>query len=487
MKLKGLFALFSVVLALFIWLHFFEKNFKESSRIELLHLDPTKVTDITIVDGNNIFSLKRNAADWILSTTPPDRADTEEVTRLLDLAALLKPFDRLHTQELKGKLSLSELGLQNPHRSITFYQEGAPEQIIYFGNEAIGEKSLFAKTNTKQGVSIIPSALADHAFRNQDDFRDQKLTPLELSNLTGIQLHQQLGDLSLFENQNCWHMSQPIDSSISETALKNWITPLLQAPILARIADDDTDLARYGLDQPRAEIMLFHGQNLPPIHLWLGSKTPLSSHDPQDQSTSTSEGEKPLLPSDRSTLPGIYVRSSARKAIFKLPASLEQIFFVTPDSLKDQDLFTVNLDTVDKIVVTKKAFSISLRHQVGSGDAWITEGSNASLILGSNVQKLVDTLEKIPVLTTEPATPKLLADCGLDTVSHAQASIRFIAHLSENTPDHDAGDYVVSEVFFGAPLDHPESKLYARVNNKPTLHTIPTNSLEKFDLSFLKK
>ncbi len=467
MKLKGLLALFCVVLALFIWLRFFEKKVEASADSHLLQIDPGKVTEVIITDGNNTFSLKRERQSWNISTTPPDRGDEEEIARLLNLASNLKPFDCVHVKELKNKLSLAELGLQTPHRSLLFHQEGGPDQIIYFGNEAVGEKSIFAKVNNKKSVVIIPSALSDQAFRSRDYFRDHLLTNLAFDQLKAIQLHHELGELSLCFNDDHWHMSQPMDSTVSDRALKDWITPVLQAPILARVEGDDTnDLARYGLEQPRAELTFFQAGSETPIHLWLGN-------------VSTEK--------DAFTMPSIYVRSSERKAIFKISAAVEKAFLISPDQLRDHQLFSVNLDTIDKITITKKETSVCLRHQVDSGDAWVTEGNNTSFVLGSEVQRFVDTLEKIEVLGFETATPKLLKDLSLNSSNDAIASIRFTAHLSENTPDHDAGDYVVSEVLFGTPMNTPGSKLYARVNNAPDLRQIPVDALDKIDLSFLKK
>ena len=161
---------------------------------------------------------------------------------------------------------------------------------------------------------------------------------------------------------------------------------------------------------------------------------------------------------------------------------------ISPDILRDHQLFSVNLDVIDKIRITKKDITLSLRHQLGGGDAWVTEGNNTVFVLGTDMQHFVDRLEKIDVLNFEAATPKLLKDLGLEPPSDAIASICFTAHLSENTPDHDAGDYVVSEVCFGAPMTAPGSKLYARVNNGPDLREVPLDALTKFDLSlFLKK
>lgn len=478
MKLKSLLALFCVVLGLFVWLRFFEKNFESTADTHLLQLDPTKVTEVIITEGNNSFSLKRQENDWNISTTPPDRGDEEQIRTLLTLASALKPFDRLHFRELKNKFSLSKLGLEAPRRSISFHQEGGPDQVIYFGNEAVGEKSIFAKVNNKQSVVIIPSALSDLAFQDHDHFRDHSLTNLQFEQLKVIQLHQGLGDLSLYFNDDHWRMSQPIDSTVNDRALKDWITPLLQAPILARLESDDTsNLARYGLDQPRAEITFFQLDSEIPIHLWLGNGV-VSESATRDEK----QGDKDTL-----TMPSIYIRSSARHAIFKISAAFEKIFMISPDQLRDHQLFSVNLDTIDKITITKKENTVSLRHQVGGGDGWVTEGNSTTFILGSEVQRLVDTLQKIDVLNFEIATPKLLKNLGLDSPINAIASIRFTAHLSENTPDHDSGDYIVSEVLFGTPANAPGSKIYARVNNAPDLRQIPPDSLDKIDLSFLEK
>ena len=466
MKIKGLLSLFLVVLALVVWLRFFEKSFQSAADASLLQLAPDKVTAIIVKDGEDSFSFQRGEEGWTLSTIPTDRADDQEVMHLLMLASTLKPFDRIHVKDLKTKSSLSDFGLQNPRRSITFHQEGGPDQVIYFGNEAVGEKSIFAKVNSKQSVVIISSALADQAFRPHNAFRDHLLTKIKLKNLSVMELHQELGSLVLNFTDDSWRMTQPTQSTVNDHAVEEWITPLLEASVISRVASDDGDLSCYGLDHPRAEMVLLEETSPLPTHLWLGSAS-------TDKETSAT--------------PTVYIRSSARKAIFKVSADLEKVFFISPDLLRDHQLFSVNLDGIDKITLTKKEVTISLRHQLGGGDAWVTEGSNTTFVLGSDVQRLVDTLEKIPVLHFETATPKLVQDLGLDPSSNAVASIRFTAHLSENSPDHNAGDYVVSEILFGTPMQAPGSKLYVRINNAPDLRQVPPDSLEKFDLSFIKK
>ena len=464
MKMKGTVALCCAVLGVILWLRFFEKEVEQPPDAPLLQFDQEKVTGITINDGNDSLSFQRHDNGWDLSTTPSDHADTVEVNKLLVLAAHAKPFDLLRSKELKNRLP--SLGLQSPRRSLMIHQEGAPDQTLYFGNEAVGDKSIFVRLNKNKTVFIIPSALADQAFRPHDDFRDHLLADLEVDQLRTVELHQGLGVLSLQLQDDQWKMVQPTETTINKHAFKYWITSLLQAPILARVANDDGDLTSYGLDQPRAEIILSQENEKEPLHLWLG---------------------KVAEEKDAPTIPSVYVRSSARHAIFKIPASLEKVFMITPDTLRDHQLFAINLDGIDQIIIKKEGVTLSLHHQLGGSDGWITEEADPVLILGSDLQHMIENLEKTEVINFEAATPTLLKKIGLEPPSDAIASIRFIAHLSENTPDNNAGDYVVCEILFGAPVDNPGSLLYARVSNSPDLRQVPVKTLEKLDLSLFKK
>lgn len=456
MTQRGTIILLGLAITLLGWF-FVDLHQTQPSDGPLFHFNPENVSRIVITDGNDSHSLQRDDDSWKISTTPPDRASEKEVTRLLTIARELKPLNILNPKELKNKLSLSSLGLQNPKRSLTIHQEGKSDQTLFIGNEAIGEKSLFARMDQQKAVVIIPSTLADLAFRSSDDFRDSYLTSLQPNNLQEIAVTQGASKLCLKKENQEWQMTQPITSPISSDVLEAWITPLLKTEILTRVKNDDGDLSAYGLDQPRATISLLAENSSEPIILSLGNL--VEKNEAKDLSAEP---------------PAVYLRSSARHSIFKVPAFLTQVFMISPESLRNHQFFQLNLDTVDRIEITSAGKTTTLHRQKGGSEDWVLEDKNQTVVPKMNVEKMVESLEKTNVISFQIATPSKAAAVGLDDTSTPTARIRFIAHLSENTPDEDAGDHTVMEVTFGKTID---DTLFARIGKAPELLEVPKETV----------
>ena len=441
MTLKGTIVFVVLAISLMVWLLFFAPTPRQRLDDPLFHGDFNKITTITIMDGNETHTLQRDDNGWEIETTPPDRADLQEVTRLITALQEIKPLDILRQRELKKDLSLASLGLQNPKRSLTIHEDGAKDQILTFGNEAVGEKRLFARINSSNDVFIISSKLAEIAFRPNDDFRNHFLTSLQFKELEQIRLHQGLGEFqSVFKNGH-WVMTQPTKAPLSKNAMKEWIEPLLRAPVQIRVDNDESNLSTYGLDQPRAEITLVSENLIAPVVLSLGKRIEDKDH-PENTS--------------------VYVRSSRRRSIFKMSADVEKIFMISPDELRNRQFFQLNLDTVDRIIITKGTESTSLRRQADASDDWISDGEFATIITGKKMQAMIESLEQTAVIRFQRATPENLATMGLKRPLGPTRRIRFIAHLSENTPDEQAGDFVVLEILFGIISSQAPSDIFDR-------------------------
>jgi len=459
MTRRGTIILFLLALATISW--FFLSDLPEQRLADgfVFHINPDKVTLIVIHDGNDVHTLQRKEDAWYISTLPPDRVSDKKIGHLLNIAKELKPLNILNAKELTHQLSLSSLGLQNPKRSIRIHEEGAKDQILYIGNEAVGEKSLFAQLEKQKNVMIIPSEIAAIVFTNEDDFRDPYLTTLKLDDLMEITLTRGLSKLAMKKENTKWQMTQPVSGSISPEALQTWIAPLFRTEVLKRVSNDDTNLCPYGLDQPRATISLLAEDSLNPVTLSLGNVAEEKNTD--------------------SSAPTAYLRSSARHGIFIVPTSLSELFMITPEALRDRQFFELNLDMVDRIEITTSGKTICLHRESGGSENWISE--NQRVIPIATLQKAIETLEKTKVLSYQVATPLKTAALGLDESSKPTASIRFIAHLSENTPDDEAGDHTIMEICFGKKTGET---IFARIAQDPEILELPADTANLLKIVF---
>jgi hypothetical protein len=459
MTRRGTITLFVVAIATISW--FFLSDFSQhrpSPDDPIFRFDPERVTRIVINDGNDSHTLQREEDAWYISTIPLDRVSDKKVIRLLAIALELKPLNILTPKELKEKLSLSSLGLKNPKRSITIHQEGEKDQTLFIGNEAVGDTSLFAQLEKQKSVMIIPSEIASLAFSNCDDFRDPYLTTLKLNDLKEITVTRGMSKLILKKENEKWEMIQPISGAISSEGLQTWIAPLFTTEVLKRVGNNDVNnLSVYGLDQPRATISLLDEDSSKPVTLSLGNVAE----------------ETPGI----SSAPPCYLSSSDRHAVFMVPAFLSQLFMITPEALRDRQLFELNLDTVDRIEITTSGKVLALRRQLGGSEDWILD--NQIVVPKATLTKMLENLEKTKILSYQVATPSKAAAAGLDDSSQPTSRIRFIAHLSENTPDEQAGDHTVMEITFGKKMGQ---RIFAHIGNDPELLEIPAETVDSLNL-----
>lgn len=465
MNLRGTLILLGLALVTITLLVFLQPKQDHPSKEPLFHGDPSQATRITVTDGNESRSLIFNGHQWELDTTPPDQADKQEAMNLLRTAMEVKPLDILMPQELKNQLALSKLGLQDPKRSFLLHYKNHPDEILYFGNEAVGEKRLFARFGDQKEVVIIPSTLADLTFRSNDFFRNHYLTAFSLERIQKIVLSQKLGKMVIERQGDQWKMKEPTLAVISSNALSSWITPLLEAPIVERIGNDQENLAAYDLEEPRATITFFPEPSEKPVTLSLGKSVEQKNNKPLAELVESIP--TPLLSV-------IYVRSSERHAIFTVPATLEKTFLISPDILREHQLCTINLDAVDRIELIKAGKVLKLHRQPENPENWIVEKGSSSVIPGSEIQKVVSVLEQTTIASFDIATPAKLQAAGIEPPSETAVTLRFIAHLSENTPDDNAGDFLVKEIRFGTLSGN---MLFARIDHDPEIVQIPANTV----------
>ncbi len=447
--------LISLLLAIIVLLCFFLIDAQEGKQVHdefLFHFNPMEVTRLSIQDGSNSYQLNRQATQWYLSSTPADLANAQKVEHLLHVAKELRALNIIYPRELKNSLSLSSLGLENPKRSFLIHEEGKKDQILFIGNEALGDKSFFAQLGKEKMVFVIPSTFVDLAFAPRNDFADLHLTNLEFSNLEEISIVEGRKRLVLKKENNNWEIKEPIVGKVALEALKSWMDPLLKTEVMTRVSSNDQDasvLSAYGLDQPRSMITLLQKNSLEPLKLSLGnSVVENSSHD-------------------------VYISSSERHAIFLAPQFFEQLFSITPEVLRDHQFLELNLDTIDRILISQEGIKQTLHRQEGGSDQWLRE--NDQPISKNSIEGMINGLSKTKILSYLVATPSNLVAKGFQSPNATTASIQFIAHLSENTPDQEAGDYTVMEIVFGKKIGET---IYARIGNDPELLEIPARTID---------
>jgi hypothetical protein len=164
-----------------------------------------------------------------------------------------------------------------------------------------------------------------------------------------------------------------------------------------------------------------------------------------------------------------FVRCSDRPGI-AVVSGLSEVLNITPQDLRSHHIPQVEYDTIDKITLCENATQHTLIRKPESDDWMLSDTSQ--VISGNLLKEWFAQFQNLPVVSFEPATPEHLQQRGLDQPI-SPVTMQFIAHLSENTAQENAGEVVLATYAFGSPAG---GEIALHEGNSPDLMILPGNA-----------
>ena len=378
---------------------------------------------IRIQQSGASFSLIKTNGLWYLQGDFQDRANPSMIRDLLSAAADITPLDLLSPGDLKGDVSLSSLGLNNPKRSLTFHTDST--HTLSIGAQGPSAGRLYARLDAAKPVYLIDGKIALMAFRSPQEYRDPRLTALRSEHLDRVTMGKGGGlqPLQLRRDTHGWRLETPTSAPGDDQTINAWIDSLLAARI-DRWMPEGTDASSCGMDAPTA-VFSFQEE---------GGSTPLTV----------------TIGAQGADAPGSYfVRCSDRPGICVI-GRLDPSLAVTPQTLRSKQIKQVEYDTIDRIEITDDSGRFSLNRKEGGDDWKIPSGR---ILRESTVKAWFDQLQGLKATSFEPATPDHLGRRGLDK-EIPSFRIRLIAKLSDNTAQENEGEAVLAEYNVGVSTNN---------------------------------
>jgi hypothetical protein len=385
----------------------------------LLGISPGETTGIVVTGAGFTTVMENREGIWWITQPILDRADPAKVSKLLEAAADVVPLDKLRPTDLKGSISLESLDLKPVKRSLVF--QGKGNHALRIGSEGATADRLYAQIDSDPSIYLISSEVASQAFHAVDELRDLSPFPLRADHLSSISIQQQGGyrELSLRKKGREWNLDSPLIARADAHEVETWINGIYGSKIL-RWMPADTEVAACGLDTPEI-ILSLREQGNDPFRLELGKAVPES-------------------PGSR------YARSLGRPGIFVL-GNIEPWLAVTPTSLRLRHPSPVEIDSVDKILISRGDQTAILSRKPQTDD-WLCQ---ERIIPGIAVKEWSERFQGLKASSFETATPDHLSVRGIEPANPQTMTIRFVAHLSENSAEESAGEMTLREWTFGVP------------------------------------
>lgn len=445
MKLKNTLILVIVAAAIFAFIHFFEskapttQESKESAG-RVVQFDRDKITGITIKSTDTKIDLRKKDGVWVIDAPIQDRADPMAINQLFTTAEALKSEESIPTEKQSdGKDMLKEFGLNTSETRLTFTGGDKPVEIL-IGKDAAVEGKVYARLESSKTAHIISNDLKNQISKKVDDFRDHKLTDVVATQVEKVQFKTAAGEIELNKKDQHWSLDKPFKARGNDQKVGDIISQTANAQVDSFVTDT-TNLAAYGLAEPRGTVTLTSEGSKEPVVVQLGKAL---------------EKEK-----DK-----IYAKVSTRNAVLVVPKTLETLLDTKPNDVRDRNLVRFSPDIVDRINIESPGKEkIVLARK---GESWVRKADGKDVAINAvAATRLLTELQNMQV-------NKFVADVATDLPKYGldqpQVTITLSSYSSENTAETKAGEKPIVSILLGKVEG---DDLYAKLDDEVFVVGIP--------------
>lgn len=415
--MKPLNTIFLLVLAaaLFAFIFFYERKQPTTqeaaeSNATVINFNPEVIDGILINNNETQISLHSVNGVWWMDAPVADRADLRSVAALLSIAATLLKEGTI--QDVDKNLDLVGSNIR-----LKLSGKGAPPEI-YLGKDTAVEGRVYMRLAGSDTVYVAPNFLKTLVTRKPDEYRDHRLTDINLSEVNRVTLKTAGGEIELRKNRERWEFNKPIKARASEQKVSALIARIIGAHIDKFIPEKEANAAATGLAEPRGIINIFTEDRPGPDIVQIG------------------------LPDGSD---GVYGRISSRDSVFLLSSTIAHMLETMPNDLRDTHLYPLNPDIVDRITIEPAGKpKIVLARNL---ESWTVGGETSLPANSAAVRRFMSAIQnrEVSAFVTDVASDP--AKYGLD---RPQLKLTFSSYASENTAETPAGEQPVVSIVFGA-------------------------------------
>ena len=450
MKTKTTLILLAVVIALGLYIKFYESkgpNTEEAKRQaqNVINFERDALEGIVILNGDDKIELRKQDQKWRIEAPFKDQADRGIVENLLaDLDAWPR-HDSIPASEIaKDKNKLEEFGLSKGKLKLKLLGKDAPPEIT-FGNDTALQGRMYVRVGDNSDVIIAAQTVRNDIAKKPEEFRDKKLTDLATAQVTRALLKTAAGEMEVEKKGDHWEIVKPLKARGDDQKINDLLAQVTTAQIQQFVAEDQGDLRPYGLAEPRGSITLFSGDDKTGQTLQIGG---------------VPEKEKEQ----------VYVRFTARNAVYTLPKKIEELLAVKPADLRDRHLVRIDTNILDRITIDApgKGKTVLARKD----ENWTIASRNNQPANTGEVLRLLNVLKAEQVTKFVEDVASDLPKYGLDK---PQLQVTLSSYASENTPESTAGEQPFATIAFGKVEG---DNVFARLGDEPFIVAVRRGLLD---------
>ena len=352
MRLRNTLILALLLLGLGAYLYFVESKqmAEEAKKQKLVELSPDDVTGITLIYPDREIVLEKGDGGWRL--TKPVAAAADDITVKNLIHAIADAEVKKTIEDVPA--DLTQFGLAQPAVTIKVTTKTGALPDLKVGKTTAVSASTYVQRSDQPKLYLTGSAFHAGMDKQVKDLRDKKIVELKEDDIVRIALHGPDGDVLLTKSGGNWQIEQPTALRADGNAVRALLSGVrnLRATDFASDAPSDADLATYGLDTPKSQLVFTAAD---------GTETRLLVGKENDQ--------------------GLYVKTADRPTTFVVGKYASHDLTKTLNDLRDKTVLSFDPGSVTALDVSRADGGHFMLHSADG--KWSLEGSDQAVNAGA--------------------------------------------------------------------------------------------------------
>lgn len=420
-------ALIFAGLAGYIYFVEIDKAAEEAKKKTLFTFDTEAVTAVALVYPDRTIEVKRADGKWRLTQPVDDLADEPTVTNLVKAIAEC---------EVKSTLDdvpadLAPFGLDKPKVEVKVTLKDRELPAIKVGKNTPVGFSTYIQRADEPKVHLTNAAFASGTDKQAKDLRDKQILTIDDNTIRRITIQRPESSLALKKTDAAWLLEEPIAAPADASTVRGFLSTMRTLRATDFAAEQATNLADYGLDQPRLTITLYGEKADDQTRLLIGKE-----NDKQD----------------------VFAQVGARPTVYTVGSFVQRDLNKSLNDFRDKTVLAFAPEAVTGIDVRRRdgeQFSLDQKDK----DTWTLSTNPDATPDGAKVAQLLTDLKDLKGYEIAAETATELEPFGL-TTPELTITLRGV-------------DAPITTLRVGAVATQPDKKEYSALRDgQPTIFLI---------------
>src|SRR6185436_11357729 len=199
-------------------------------------------------------------ADGRWQMTAPVTAPADE-TLMTRIATLTSGLEIARVVD-ENATDLSQYGLAPAQVEVTIKTSGATatQHLLLGAKGSIGD-TIYAQLSSSPRVILVASEIADAVNKSTFDLRDKAALKFDRDKIDGLEIETAGQTIQLKRQELEWEVLQPLQTHADPGVVSGLLTTLTTLQMTSIVASQETDPAKYRLDNPISTVRLETGSS----------------------------------------------------------------------------------------------------------------------------------------------------------------------------------------------------------------------------------